>query len=312
MGLAGRGRALLVAGLVLAAGACATPQTESIYRDRGDLPVQASVAAVPFYAQEDLYCGPASLAMALAWSGLPVTQEQVAPYVYTPGREGTLPADMIAGARRHGRLAVPVTRLDDLLAELAAGHPVIVFQNLALDWFPQWHFAVATGYDLDAGDLVLHSGSVEGHRTALATFERTWRRAGHWAVVVLPPDRLPARTDELAVLRAASGLERVRRFEDAATAYGAILRRWPQSVAAAIGAGNARYAAGDLAGAEAAFRDAVARHPTSAAAWNNLAHVLARRGKRAQAIGAAQEAVKLDGASAAYRATLEEARRAGS
>lgn len=302
-------RAFLAAGLLLAASACATPQTDRVYQDRGALPVSANVAAVPFYAQEDLYCGPASLAMALSWSGIAATQEQIAPYVYTPERDGTLPVDMVAGARRFGRLAVPVNKLDDLLAELAAGHPVIVFQNLALDWFPRWHFAVAKGYDLDAGELILHSGLIENHRTALPKFERTWQRAEHWALVVLPPDRLPARGDEMTLLRAANALERVQRHADAATAYRTILRRWPQSLGAAMGLGNARYAAGDVAGAEAAFRDAVTRHPEAAAAWNNLAHVLARRGKRGEAVRAAQEAVRRDGSSPAYRATLEEVQR---
>lgn len=309
MRLSDRVRAFLAAGLALAASACATPQTDSVYQNRGSLPAQAKVADVPFYPQEDLYCGPASLAMALSWSGVRATQEDVAPYVYTPGRDGTLPTDLIAGARRYGRLAVPVTKLEDLLAELAAGHPVIVFQNLALDWLPQWHFAVATGYDLDAGDLVLHSGLIADHHTALPKFERTWRRAEHWALVVLPPDRLPARGDELTILRAANGLERVQRFSEAASAYNAVLQRWPASAGAAMGLGNARYAAGDLAGAEAAFRDAVARHPALAAAWNNLAHVLAKRGKREEAVRAAEEAVRRDGASAAYRATLDEVQR---
>src|SRR2546422_3737218 len=46
---------------------------------------------------------------------------------------------------RSGQLAVPVTTLSDLLAEVAAGHPVLVFQNLGLHWIPRWHFAVAVG-----------------------------------------------------------------------------------------------------------------------------------------------------------------------
>ena len=73
--------------------------------------------------------------------------------VYTPGREGTLASDMIAAARRNGRVAVPVTSLPALLAELAAGNPVIVFQNLGLGFVPRWHYAVAFGYDLAAGRI---------------------------------------------------------------------------------------------------------------------------------------------------------------
>jgi tetratricopeptide (TPR) repeat protein len=125
--------------------------------------------------------------------------------------------------------------------------------------------------------------------------------------VVLPPDQLPATSDQTAVLSAASGLERGGRFDEAALAYDAILRRWPDSLGALIGRGNARYAAHDLDGAEAAYRAALERHPGTAAAWNNLADVLAARGDRAEALIAARRAVDLGGAHAElYRRTLAE------
>jgi tetratricopeptide (TPR) repeat protein len=293
---------------LLALAACATPpQTDRLLADPGGLPRTAEVADVPFYPQEAYYCGPAALAMTLTWSGLPVTQDEIAPQVYTPGREGTLQTDVLAAARRNGRLAVPVGAMRDLLAELAAGHPVLVFQNLGLDWYPQWHYAVAIGYDLNRGDLVLHSGTERRYVTPLSTFERTWARGGYWALVVLPPGELPATADEATVLRAATGLEQAGRPEDAAVAYAAIAERWPDGLGAWIGLGNAAYAAGDLERAEAAFRTAAERHPDAAAAWNNLAHVLGERGRRDEALAAAHRAVRLGGPDAAtYRATLRE------
>ena len=298
---------LLGALLLLALGACAAPQTAQLVQDPGDLPPRAEVADVPFFAQERYYCGPASLAMVLAWSGLPVTQEDLVSQVYTPEREGSLQNDVLAAARRNGRLAVPVDTLPDLLAEIAAGHPVLVFQNLALDWYPQWHFAVAIGYDLEARELILHSGLDARRVTPLDTFEHTWKRGDYWALVVLPPDRLPARAEETAVLRAAAGLERSRRLDEAATAYGSILGRWPDSLGALMGLGNVSYAMGDLDAAEAAFRRAIAAHPEAPAPWNNLAYVLIGLDRRAEAIAAAREAVRLAGDDAApYRETLDE------
>jgi tetratricopeptide (TPR) repeat protein len=288
-------------------GGCATPHTDRLLDAGAALPARAEVAEVPFFPQEEYYCGPAALAMALNWSGLPVTQEEVAAEVYTPGREGTLQSDLLAAARRHGRLAVPVATLSDLTAELAAGHPVVVFQNLGLGWFPVWHYAVAVGYDLRSRDLVLRSGLEPRRVTPLRTFERTWARGDHWALLVLPPDELPAAADETTVLRAATGLEQAQRFREAALAYGAIIERWPDSLTAWIGLGNVAYAAGSLDAAEDAFRRATERHPEAAAAWNNLAHVLAARGRQAEAIAAAERAVGLGGPDApTYRATLRE------
>jgi hypothetical protein len=302
-----RSAGLIGAVLLLALGACAAPQTARLVQDPGDLPPRAEVADVPFFAQERYYCGPAALAMVLAWSGLPVTQEDLVPQVYTPGREGSLRSDVLAAARRNGRLAVPVDALPDLLAEIAAGHPVLVFQNLALDWYPQWHFAVAIGYDLEARELVLHSGLDARRVTPLDTFEHTWERGEYWALVVLPPNRLPARAGETAVLRAAAGLERSKRLDEAATAYDTVLGRWPDSFGALMGLGNVSYAKSDLGVAEAAFRRAIAARPQSPAPWNNLAYVLLGLNRKTEAVAAAREAVRLAGDEAApYRETLDE------
>jgi tetratricopeptide (TPR) repeat protein len=90
-------------------------------------------------------------------------------------------------------------------------------------------------------------------------------------------------------------------------AYAAIAERWPDRLEAWIGLGNAAYAAGDLEQAENAFRTATEHHPDAAAAWNNLAHVLGEKGRRHEAIAAAERAVRLGGPDAAtYRATLRE------
>ena len=263
---------------------------------------------VPFFPQEKYYCGPAATAMVLAWSGLPVTQEIMAKQVYTPGREGTLQPDVIAAMRRNGRLAIPVDNLRDLLGEIAAGRPVLVFQNLGLEMYPRWHFAVAIGYDLDAGELIMHTGPWDNRPVALRTFEHTWRRGGYWALVVLKPGEMPVAAGELEVVRAAAGLERVSRHADAAIAYEAILKRWPRNFAAWMGLGNARYAMKDLAGAEQAWRGAIAADPPNAApAWNNLAYVLQALGRHQEALDAAQTAVELGTSDDPnYRATLDE------
>lgn len=298
----------LFAVLLLVSGCATAQQTRVILADPGALPKRAMVADVPFFPQEKYFCGPAATAMTLAWSGLPITQEEMAEQVYTPGREGTLQPDVIAAMRRNGRLTVPVDSLRELLGEIAAGRPVLVFQNLGLEIYPRWHFAVAIGYDLDDGELIMHTGPWDNRPVALRTFEHTWRRGGYWALVALKPGEMPVGAEEAEVVRAAAGLERVNRPVDAAVAYEAILDRWPQSFPAWMGLGNTRYAMNDLAGAEQAWRGAIAADPPNAApAWNNLAYVLQALGYRPQAVEAAKKAVELgDPDDPNYRATLDE------
>jgi hypothetical protein len=301
-----------LAGTALAAAllaGCVAPRGLDLGRLPAAAPDRVELVETPFVPQDELYCGPAALTTVLRWSGRAATQAELASVVFTPGREGTLRHDVLSAARRHGRLATPVEDLPALLTELAAGHPVLVLRNLGLDLVPQWHYAVAVGYDRIAGELVLRSGREARRAVSFATFERTWARADHWGLVVLPPDRLPASAGEADLLQAASGIERADRAAAAATAYQTMLLRWPDSLGALIGLANARYGAGELAAAQAALLRATGAHPDSAIAWNNLAHTLAAGGEHVAALAAAERAVELGGPLAAVaRATRDEIR----
>ncbi len=291
--------ALLLAG-------CAAPRVSAlIAQPPAGLPAAAEIVPVPFFAQEDYQCGPASLAAVLQHAGREATPESLVPQVYVPARKGSLQAEMLAATRRHGLVAYELApRLEALLGELAAGTPVLVLQNLALDWAPQWHYAVAIGYDLEARSLVLRSGTTRRLAMSLDTFERTWARSGRWAMLALPPARLPQTGTEVHYLAAVAALERVAPAA-ARAGYEAALARWPDSLAALIGLGNASYALRDPAGAAAAYRRAARRHPESADAWNNLAQALVELGSRDEALAAARRAVALGGPRlATYRETL--------
>lgn len=271
------------------------------------LPARHDLDSVPFYPQKAFQCGPAALAMALRWSGISADPNTLAPEVFTPSRKGSLQLAMIGAARRHGRIAYSVFGLDAMLEEVSAGHPVIVLQNLGLSWHPVWHYAVVIGYDLNQGDVILHSGVTRRKRLSLRVFENTWTRSDHWGLLVLPPTRLPATVTEHAYVSAVLGLEKASQWRGAVKGYCTALVRWPDNLYARIGLGNSYYALGDKESAEAAFREATRRSPTNGSAFNNLAQVLWEQGKQQDALEAAIMAVKLGGPLVnVYRKTLEE------
>lgn len=294
----------------LALSGCATwfepAQTAALRRaPPAGLPRRVEKTSTPFFAQTRYHCGPAALATALADVGLQADPEALGEAIFLPARQGTLQLEMLAGARRQGALATRLPAdLAALTAELAAGNVVVVLQNLGLAMAPVWHYAVLVGYDLDAGSAVLRSGTTEREVMALGTFEHTWARAGRWAIAVLPPGRWPITATEAEALQAALGFERVAPAGDAATAYRALLARWPANLVAAIGLGNALQAAGDLAGAAAALEAAAARHD-SVMAWHNLARVRLALGDRPAARTPATRA--LQRAERAQAAGLPEA-----
>jgi Tfp pilus assembly protein PilF len=141
---------------------------------------------------------------------------------------------------------------------------------------------------------------------ALRTFERTWARSNRWAIVVLPPDRLPVSQQPMQIFAAATTLERI----DAAAArrtYRAITQKFPDFPQAWIGLGNTAFAQGDLKESAASFRRATDLDPASADAWNNLASALAALGQPCHAARAVRRAMQLGGPHLAqYQQTAAE------
>ena len=302
----------LFLGALLSGCASFIPQATELEEHRPTgLPASAELRTVPFHAQDDFMCGPASLAMALNAAGVQVAPDDLTGQVYIPGRQGSLQIEMLVAARRHGLVAYQLDpKLTDALREIAAGTPVIVLENYGVRLFPKWHYAVLVGYDLDKGEIIRRSGLTPRQVMPFYVFEYVWSTDGYWSMVAMPPDRVPVTADEKRYGNAVIALERIGQVKSANTAYSAMLGRWPDSLVAQMGRGNTAYALKDLAAAEDAFRGAARAHPDATAAFNNLANVLAERGKLEEALAAAEHAVSLGGPMLpSAQATLEDVRR---
>jgi hypothetical protein len=294
--------------VTLFASGCATLQTDRVRATANAFPQPVELTAVPFFPQEEYQCGPAALATVLNVSGVTITPDQLVQQVYLPKRKGSLQLEMIGAARRHGRVPYVLRpELESLFSEVASGNPVLILQNLSFWWYPKWHYAVVVGFDLPHDRIVLRSGKEQRHDIPIEIFERTWRRSHYWAMVVLPPDRLPFTAEETPYVQAVVPFERLARWPEASAAYSAALKRWPKSLAAQVGLGNSRYAQGDVTGAEMAFREATQDHPEAAAAFNNLAQTLADQHNWPEARTAALRAVELGGPQIdTFRETLKQ------
>jgi hypothetical protein len=307
-------RSLVVSVFVLCLGACATPpQTRLMLSSPPvSLPRHVELTSVPYFAQDAYQCGPASLAMSLNSVGFSVTPEILKPELYLPDRHGSLQVEMLATARRNGAVAYQLApELNDVMHEIAAGTPVVVLQNLALSWYPVWHYAVVIGYDLDQAEIILRSGPEQRQILPMKTFEYTWARGNYWAMVAMPPGKIPETADATPFIAAVSALEKSSGPEKVQSTYIAALKRWPGNLSAQIGVGNAAYQLHDLNQAEAVFRQAAHDHPDSVAAFNNLAQTLSDQGRPDEALQAAHRAVSLGGPLAqTAQETLAEIERA--
>lgn len=287
------------AGLVLAAAlllpACTTINP-AWQLARPDAPARTPIKPlllvdVPFFPQDEYQCGPAALATVLVDSGVSTSPEALVPQVYLPGREGSLQVELVAATRRAGRIPYVVEPDPDaLLAELHAGRPALVLQNLLVRSVPRWHYAVVVGTDPARNEVILNSGTERGLAVSAPKFLRTWNWAGRWALLALRPGELPARAEAVRYLAAVADFEAVAGAEAASAAYRAALERWPEDPRTHLALGNHAYGGGEHAAAAAHYRDGLALSATDPVLGNNYASVLGELGCTAEAHAALEVA----------------------
>lgn len=300
--------ALLLCMLTACAGQPAQLDPEAL----ASLPSGHLIDGLPFHPQVEDQCGPASLATMLAARGVWVEPESLRGQLYIPDKAGAVTTEMVARARRFGLLVYPLQpELVAILQEVAAGNPVLVMQNLSLEWLPRWHYSVVIGFDLPGEFVVLRSGDEPAHEVPFALFRNTWTRADRWAVVLVAPHDLPATAREDVFVRSASDLEQVGELDSALAAYRTAMAAWPGSDTALFGAGNTAYALGDYGQAAALFSDFVRMRPLSAAGWNNLAYSLGQLDCHDEGLRAAQCAMRLEPGNQAVGESLAGPQSAG-
>ena len=233
------------------------------------------LSETPFYPQLQYHCGPAALITVLEASGVAPTYDEVADRIYIPGLEGSLQVELMAAARSFGRIPFRLPgELVPVLAEVEAGRPVLILQNLRLPGTPAWHYAVVIGYDRDRAEILMRSGTDPLQTTPTRRWMRQWDWAARWAIVVLEPGELPANPHRPAVLRALVDFDDHGAAGPRLRAWRAVAEQWPEEPLAWMGTGNALYELGDLEAAASDYKQALAINPESWPVRLNLAQVL--------------------------------------
>jgi len=277
--------ALWAAVLLLAGCSTLIPQTVALRTGwPAGVPRQAELAQVPFFPQDDYQCGPAALAMAMQFAGARVLPQALVDEVWLPSRKGSLQLEMLAAPRRHGLVSYRIEpSYADLLREVAAGHPVVVLQDVGM-LLPEWHYAVVNGFDYASGTIYLRSGLQFRQEMPFSYFERTWLAGRYWAMVVTPPGEIAATASESRWLDALLGLARGGNLAAAVAGYRAALARWPDSLPAAVGLANHLHASGALDEAAGVLRTTLRKFPESTIVLNNLAQTLSDQGRNDEAL----------------------------
>ncbi|KUM51929.1 PA2778 family cysteine peptidase [Rheinheimera sp. EpRS3] len=288
-------QASLFAGLLVVLTACQTPpQTKQLLAAPPDIARQHVIAQVPFYPQQQFFCGPTTLAEVAGFYGLSKSPDDIAPATFIPGLDGTLQIEMAAATRQLGLVAYaqPRATMAQLLSLVEEDIPVIVLQNNSIAWLPQWHYAVVIGYDLDAAEVVLHTGVTQAHRLNFATFERTWQRGNYWLLAMLPPDKTSTQLEPFLYTRASQDLLNTGQPGAGLAALKSATRQWPDYWLPYFLLGNHYFSAEPLVAA-AWFAKGLANAQQEVSYLNNYAVLLSELGCYSKATKLINSALKL-------------------
>lgn len=188
------------------------------------------IHGVPFYSQQEFYCGPTTLAEIFEFNGVKKSPQSIAPQLFIPKRKGSLQLEMVAAIRQEEFLAYSNRgSLVKLLQLINQNIPVIVLQNLGLSWYPLWHYSVVKGYDLQSQEFILHSADIKNRRVAMKVFERTWQRAKFWFVVALTPSQNISNLDSFTYISAAQDLISIGKGTAAIPFLQKAIKAWPEN-----------------------------------------------------------------------------------
>jgi predicted double-glycine peptidase len=283
---------VFVFGLLLLAGCQSTPQADRL-RQQGlaSLPDSHTISAVPFYPQQQYYCGPTTLSEVFGYYGVTATPEEIAPKLFIPNKEGSLQLEMVSATRQYGFL--PYTErgtLSSIMGLVKDDIPVIVFQNLSIALFPQWHYAVVIGFDSDEGTVTLHTGETANHEMSLELFERTWGRGNYWYLAPIPPDKTSNEMKPYHYTSAAYDMLKVGDKARALAFLETASTHWPSQWLSYFLIANYHMEQGDNAKAIAWFDKGFEAGKTQLAYLHNYALVLLEQGSKSSDVGNSEAA----------------------
>lgn len=293
---------LTLAVITLSLSGCIAPQTERFLTTSTN--TEHLIENVPFYPQQEFFCGPTTIAEVLNFYGESIKPTDIAPSLFIPGRNGSLQVEMASSIRQLGYIAYQdQLNLTELISIVEKDVPVIILQNNGLSWYPRWHYAVVIGYEKASQSLIMHTGLTANRKVDMSLFERTWKRAKQWAIVPMPVSRAPTGLNEISYLQAAQDLIAVNKGADGIVALTTAYNHWKESYLPALLLAN-HYIESEPNRAREWYKKAFKLAPNNAPLLNNYAYTLGKLGCKNTAKQLIQQAIDAEPNNENYKNTL--------
>ncbi|SDW72087.1 hypothetical protein SAMN05444064_106101 [Pseudomonas syringae] len=214
-------RCWLAGALVLGLAGCTSMVTPGIKR----LPDRVELTSVPFFRGNAYQSGPMVLASMLANQQVQTTPGLLDKPLQLPGAEDRLEQNLPKVAREYGFIVYPLDgELQDLLAQVSAGYPVMLRLAQGSAFWKGSRYAVLIGYNRVKETVLLNVGMDRRYSMSFSSFTSAWKGAGSWAVLVQSPRQLPANVDQQRWLQAADALAKAGQEQAAGEARKTLAR----------------------------------------------------------------------------------------
>jgi hypothetical protein len=187
------------------------------------LPDRVELNSVPFFRGDEYQSAPGALAGMLSARRVQITPGLVEKPLKLPGGEARLEQSMPNLARQYGFVVYPVDdSLPALLAQVAAGFPVMVRFSEGSMWWKKPRYGVLIGFNQRRRTVVLQAGQNRRMLMSFEAFTAAWGNAGNWAILIQGPRQLPAQIDRDRWLKAANALAQAGQEQAAGEAIKAL------------------------------------------------------------------------------------------
>jgi tetratricopeptide (TPR) repeat protein len=278
--------------LFLLAG-CATSFTQRVDSPPGGHSSQVLyLQTVPPVAQKAYQCGPAALESVLRYWGQNGDADLIGKSLYKPGTRGVLNFSLTSYLRTRGLWTQTREGSNgtDLKQWLRQGIPPIVMLDTGTLWARTYHFVVLKGFNDASKIFYANTGEAETQSINYREFDRRWKKAGYWALISAPPEKVDWELDESQSVDLALIFEQKGNMPEAERRLTDVLIKNPDQSVAKFNLANMYSRSGRTEQAQAMYRDLLAQHPDRGEISNNLAWLYYEQGLTEQALSVITEA----------------------
>jgi len=241
---------------------------------------------VPSVAQTAYQCGPAALESVIRYWGGNADAGSIGKTLYKSGTRGVFNFSLAQYMKTIGFWSEihEEPGEEGLKQWLRKGVPPIVMLDSGTLWARTYHFVVLKGFDDRSEIFYANTGVLETQAIHYGEFERRWKKADTWSLIVSPPEKVDWELDETQSIEMALIFEKNGNLNQAERWVESALNKNPGSLTAKFNLANIYSKSNRSEQAKIIYKELLNTNPNRQEISNNLAWIYYEEGRYEDAL----------------------------